>query len=80
MPLYDYKCSNGHVVEKLRPFVQCDAQTTCAECAEPMARQVARPHCVPDGMYSYAPNLGDPVKFEKRMEAQRRGQRVIEGG
>lgn len=80
MPLYDYKCCNEHVVEKLRSFVQRDAHVSCDECQQPMNRQVARPHCVPDGMYSYAPNLGDPVKFEKRMEAQRLGKRVIEGG
>lgn len=80
MPLYDYKCRCGNVVEKLRKFEYRDDEPLCPRCKEPMSRQVARPHCVPDGMYSYAPNLGDPVKFEKRMEAQRLGKKVIEGG
>lgn len=78
MPLYDYTCTHGHRTEKLRKYVDRDAPADCAECGRRLKRVPSIPHCVPDGMYSYAPNLGDPDKFERRREAQRNHQRVIE--
>ena len=41
MPLYDYKCENGHRFE-VRQNIRDDALTTCIECGAP-ARRVIHP-------------------------------------
>jgi hypothetical protein len=45
-------------------------------------RQFPLTHCAPDGVYSYAPNIGNPEVFEQRRAAIKRmkedgGPRVI---
>lgn len=42
MPLYDYKCANGHVFEELQSW-SADTVTDCKECDEPAKRQVSIP-------------------------------------
>jgi len=76
MPLYDYQCPAGHRLERLRKYAARDEPVTC-HCGDAMARTAPLPHCVPDGMYSYAPNLGSETAFEKRLIAMRNGERVI---
>lgn len=71
MPLYDYRCPEGHVTTELRGFDQRDTPVVC-KCGQPTERLFPRTHRLPDGMYSYAPNLGDPEKFERRHEAAKR--------
>lgn len=29
MPLYEYKCPNGHITEKIRMMAQCNESITC---------------------------------------------------
>lgn len=42
-----------------------------------MGLVISRPHVSPDGVYSYAPNLGDPERFERQRAAIKEGQKVI---
>jgi putative FmdB family regulatory protein len=77
MPIYEYECRCGRVTETLRRYEQRDDAKVCT-CGEPMSRLVSRPHCVPDGVYSYAPNTGDANAFERRHEALRK-QRMDTG-
>jgi len=64
-PIYDYRCPCGKEVTRLRKWVIRDAPITC-ECGEPMGRLFPRPHCLPDGVYSYAPNIGSAENFERK--------------
>ena len=60
------------MTEVLRPYVQRDDPKSC-KCGEPMTRLVSLPHCSPDGIYSYAPNVGSEADFERRRAALRDG-------
>jgi putative FmdB family regulatory protein len=71
MPLYDYQCEAGHTMEALRRYDQRDDAPTCS-CGKAMRRTVSRTHVPPDGVYSYAPNMGDANAFERRHEALRK--------
>lgn len=42
MPLYDYKCANGHVFEELQSW-SADTVTDCKMCDEPAKRQMSVP-------------------------------------
>ena len=42
MPLYDYKCANGHIFELLQSW-SSDRVATCAECGESAKRQMSVP-------------------------------------
>lgn len=68
MPIFEYQCSQGHKSARLRKFSQRNKPVVC-DCGRKMKRVFSVPHCVPDGMYSYAPNLGDPNRFERQQEA-----------
>lgn len=72
MPLYEYHCINGHRREEIRRAEESEAITVC-ECGALMTRDFPLPHCPPDGVYSYAPNIGDPAAFERRQQAMRDG-------
>ena len=65
MPIYPYRCPEGHTREEIRRYEARDEAVVC-DCGEPMRRTVAASHIGPDGMYSYAPNLGDPNVHERR--------------
>ena len=67
MPLYDYECTNLHRVEYLE---RADATTErrCPVCGTATRRLFPAPHVAPDGVYSYAPNIGDPRAFEERRQ------------
>lgn len=75
MPIYDFACPNGHTFERIVRYEKADEQF--CHCGEPMQRLLHKPHCVPDGMYSYAPNLGSATAFEKRRIAMKNGERLI---
>ncbi len=51
----------------------------CEKCGKPAELSMSRPAGSPDGIYSYAPNSGDPNTFERRHEMLKRGQRVGDG-
>ena len=78
MPILEYRCPTGHVTERLRTFARRDEPVACGQCGAATARvEISQPHCLPDGMYSYAPNLGDANHFERRREAMKTGQKVF---
>ena len=75
-PLYVYRCPEGHEVELLVRFKKRDDNLRyCGQCGKRVERQVSAPHIVPDGVYSHAPNLGDPDTFERQHETIRRREK-----
>ena len=76
MPIYEYQCPEGHVSERIRKHKDCDLSVVC-HCGKDTNRIVSRPHCVPDGVYSYAENIGSARAHERRQAALESGQRVI---
>lgn len=56
---------------------QRNRKVTCPQCGVLMGRVLSRPHIVPDGVYSYAPNVGDPARFERQRQAMKDGVKVI---
>lgn len=42
-----------------------------------MTRIFSRSHCAPDGVYSYAPNLGDADRFERQRHAIKNGIKAM---
>lgn len=70
MPIYEYVCPAGHRSEELRKYEERDTPLECFECERPdvmMRRHFSAHHKQPDGMYSYAPNIGDPAKFDRNV-------------
>jgi hypothetical protein len=78
MPIFEYSCGQ-HVHEVIRSYDRRDEPWACLACGAPMSRlEVSRTHVPPDGVYSYAPNTGDPERFERQREAIKNGVKVIE--
>ena len=67
-PIFEYACTRGHNVEVIRKYEDRDEPVACTQCGEPMDRQMSAHHRQPDGIYSYAPNTGDPNRHEERNE------------
>jgi putative FmdB family regulatory protein len=76
MPLYEYDCPDGHRTEKIRSFVARNDPLVCHCGAETLRVEISHTHCAPDGVYSYAPNLGSEAAFERKRHAIREGIRV----
>lgn len=77
MPLWDFACENGHTAERLRRIGERDAPLAC-HCGQPMTRvEISLSHVPPDGIYSYAPNIGDPERFERQRAAIKDGVKTI---
>jgi hypothetical protein len=75
--LYEYRCAAGHVSEELRRYVARDRAAVCQTCGARAKRTPPLPHGQPDGIYSYAPNIGDPSEYERRHEdARERSERL----
>lgn len=64
-PLYDYACGCGLQVTRLRKWQNRLDPVTC-ECGETMEPLFPVPHLMPDGVYSYAPNLGTREAFDRK--------------
>jgi putative FmdB family regulatory protein len=78
MPIYEFACAEGHVSDLIRHYDRRNDPVACLTCgAATTRREVSASHVPPDGMYSYAPNLGSAEQFEQRRVAQREGKRVI---
>jgi hypothetical protein len=79
MPIFERACSNGHVSDVIRNYDRRDEPVACPECGADTTRlEVSRSHVPPDGDYSYAPNVGDPERFERQRAAIQSGTKVIE--
>ena len=68
MPIYVYRCANGHNTERLRKVSERADSFDCLQCGEPTEPIVTAPHVLPDGVYSYAPNIGNMTKHARRQE------------
>lgn len=76
MPIYEYRCPQGHVTEKIRSYVGRDDFVAC-QCGHPAPRiEISRTHVEPDGMYSYCPDIGDKRAFERRQQMLKDGVKV----
>jgi len=74
MPLYEYRCPDGHTAEELRKYVDRDEPVTCGECGAPMVRILSAHHQQPDGLYSHCPNIGTPDNYERKHDLWKRQQ------
>jgi putative FmdB family regulatory protein len=77
MPIYVYECARGHRAELFRSIRARNRRAPCPRCGKPLALTIARSHVAPDGVYSYAPNIGSADRFERQQEAMRAGKKVI---
>ena len=68
MPIYDFRCTAGHTHERIRSYERRDEPAPCKTCGEPTKRLAPLTHAMPDGMYSYAPNVGDEASFARRLD------------
>lgn len=68
MPIYDYKCPDGHITTRLVRWSQKPDTVPCKTCGKGAKWQFPAVHVPPDGVYSYEPNLGDPDQFDRRQE------------
>lgn len=78
MPRYDYRCGEGHVTTVFRSYEYRERPTPCERCGRSAVYQFPLTHRQPDGIYSYAPNIGNPNDHERRNEAIRAGIKVID--
>ena len=78
MPIYEYICPHGCTREMLRRFDERDSLPICPVHGEDMEWKPSIPAKRTDGIYSYAPNIGSEQAFERKREALREGQRVID--
>jgi putative FmdB family regulatory protein len=65
MPIYEYKCENGHVFDVMQKLSE-DPLTTCVECGAPV-RKVMQPVSIAfkgSGFYSTDYKGGGPQKTE----------------
>ena len=75
MPKYEWRCPAGHAKDFIVKYADRDNPRTC-ECGAEMMRLFPLTHTMPDGMYSYAPNLGSAHDFERKREAIKDGVKV----
>lgn len=76
MPIrFDWKCPDGHTSEGVTTYERRDDPRDCPVCGKEATRQFPKTHSPPSGVYSYAPNIGDPDVFEQRLDAARKARR-----
>lgn len=64
--IYEYRCVVcGNVHEERRKVADRDEPTDCPTCAGVAERIQSLPAKRTDGIYSYAPNIGNPDKVER---------------
>ena len=76
-PIYEYRCPNGHVHERLRKISERDNPASCLVCMGQALPIISLPHIEPDGVYSYEPNVGSKDDFDRKQAklAKHREQR-----
>ena len=57
MPLYDYKCENGHVFEEMQSF-SSEPIATCGDCGTSAKRQLSVPMVLYKGSGFYTTDYG----------------------
>lgn len=72
MPIYEWACDDGHVHEGFAKASNMNDPRACETCGGETKRLFPKTHSPPSGVYSYAPNIGDPGVFEQRREAIKR--------
>lgn len=68
MPIYDYECKNGHVVEELRSVNARHDDLVCPQCEEAMTLVVGAPHF---GVLAMGCDSGFPTFYDKWAKLQR---------
>ena len=76
MPIYEYRCPNGHLTEELRSFKDRNRRVKCDRCGRVAKRIPSAHHAEIDGIYSYAPNVGTEGAFERKRQAIREGVKL----
>jgi len=66
VPIFEYRCSQGHDKTQLRKYEDRDKPCLCEICDSSMLRIMSAPHVAPDGTYSYAPNIGRADAFDRK--------------
>ena len=61
MPIYEYQCGCGRVVEDLRKASEADARCVCPDCGKPMKRKLSAHAGVRMGKNS-GPACGDSCR------------------
>lgn len=78
MPIYEFRCEDGHVTERLRTYDTRTEPSICRHCAKHAERiEISRTHVEPDGIYSYAPNIGTASRFERQQHAIKNNIKII---
>jgi hypothetical protein len=75
--IYQYSCGE-HITEKMRKIADRHQPVEC-ECGKPSKLIISRPSGSPDGIYSFAPNMGDPNVFDRRHEMLKQNKRLGDG-
>lgn len=71
MPIYTYACPKGHRAERFRKMADRNHTLQCPTCRLATRLILSLSHVEPDGIYSYAPNIGSEQAFEARRAAIR---------
>ena len=81
MPLYDFKCSNGHKFEKMVPLAYFDSPVLCT-CGVEAKRQLSTPRFSVDSTDYTCPVTGDYIssKYQHEDNLRRHNCRVLETG
>lgn len=66
-PLYEYRCPEcGHQFAKLLKVYERDRPYYCNRCMTQAERIMSLPAKRTDGIYSYAPNVGNPTDHDRK--------------
>jgi len=77
MPIYEYRCSQcGKISSRICSCEESFTPLACIECGAETERLFPIPHVPPDGMYSYAPNIGDSESFERKQTKIEERERI----
>lgn len=57
MPLYEYKCENGHIFEEMQSF-SSEPVATCSDCGSSARRQLSVPMVLYKGSGFYTTDYG----------------------
>lgn len=81
MPLYDFRCSEGHVFERMVPLAEFDVLQNCS-CNAPAKRLISLPMISVENVGYNCPVTGDWIgsKREHSNNLAKHGCRVLETG